>query len=82
MDVAGDKIIIANNSPFNINVNEIKSGGQAYSPGLLPPLDKILVKIRNKPGRDFTLSVINDYGGLTNYVGYWDNGHVKFREKV
>lgn len=82
MDVTDNKIIIANNSPFNININEIKNDVHVYSPGLLPPLEKVIVETRNKPGKNFTLSVINDFGGLTNYVGYWNNGHIKFREKT
>ena len=82
MNVVGDKFIITNNSPFNININEVKINGHTYSPGILPPLDKIMINARDEPGKDFGLSIINDYGGLTNYVGYWDGGVVKFKEKI
>ena len=82
MDVVGNKVIITNNSPFSININEIKNDNHVYSPGLLPPRDKIIVDTKNKPGKCFSLSIINDYGGLTNYIGYWDNGHIKFKEKI
>lgn len=82
MNVVGDKVIITNKSPFNININEVKINGHTYSPGILPPLNKIMINARDKSGKDFVLSVINDYGGLTNYVGYWDGGVIKFREKI
>lgn len=81
MKVVGDKVIITNNSPFNININEVKIDGHTYSPSILPPLSEIKVKTQGEL-KDIVFSIINDYGGLTSYVGYWDSGVIKLREKV
>ncbi|MEZ2904211.1 fimbria/pilus periplasmic chaperone [Acinetobacter terrestris] len=60
-----DKLTIINPSPYYLTLSGIKLGSQSVETTMVPPKDKIQIKVPTNSGKDITYSIINDFGGVS-----------------